>query len=351
MTANLTVSHRMIPPTPPPSNWAKDVFAAGGDDAWKGRRPLKHQATFQWADVRTDGAGNVIDMPLLRDKWCFGRPEVYIRQISRTKMRRFYWGEKEVAASRCGTCRITAACGKLAGERVDSSPSIRPALNQWGDFCKANGGGRQFSGVAGRYWQTFLQALADHGPWSSSNDELLAKDEKHRLIERRKAEAGRKRKERAEERAYRQSLNLPPTAQFVAAALLERDQRCARLEGAAGDPRYAPSIGKVTADNRKATAAFTADAWMVDTLLREHGKTSNPSTIAKAMIKIGRHQGKAYQTLRQRVANDLRRARDCERGSPSLWTAFDFESQREASELDQIMKELEDPLERFIRGW
>ena len=351
MTAQPKFGHGMTVLTPPPSNWAKDVFAAGMNDAWKGRRPLKHQATFQWSDVITDGAGNVIAMPLLRDKWCFGRPEVYIRQIDRTKIRRFHWGTKEVAASRCGTCKITDVCGKLAGERVRSSLSLDTALKQWGDFCNANGGDRQFSGVAGRYWQSFLQAIADHGPWSSSNDDLLAEDEKHRLIERRKAEAARKRKARADERACRQSLNLPPTAEFVAAALFERDQRCARLEGAAGDPRYAPSISKVIADHAKATAAFTADAWMVDTLLREHGHKSNPSTIAKAMIKMDRHQGKAYQTLRQRVENDLRRARDCERGSPSLWTAFDFESQREASELDQIMKELEDPLERFIRGW
>ncbi|MBX7488721.1 hypothetical protein K3177_09355 [Qipengyuania sp. GH25] len=341
----------MIPSTSPPSTWAEDVFAAGRNDAWKGRLPLKHGTTFQWADVRTDGLGNVLEMPLLRHKWCFGRPEVYIRQIKRTKMQRFHWGTKEVAASRCGSCKIATGCGKLAGERIESSPLIHSALKQWSDFCRAMGGDRQFSGVAGRYWQGFLQAIADHGPWSSRNDELIAEDAKRRLIEGRKADATRKSKDRAAERAHRRSLNLPPTEEFVKAALLERNERCARLEGAAGDATYPPSISKIRADHAKATAAFTADAWMVDALLREHGKKSNPSTIAKAMIRMGRNQDKKYPALRQRVENDLRRVRDCETGSPRLWTAFDFESQQVATELDQIMQELEDPLERVVRGW
>ncbi|MBY6127683.1 hypothetical protein KUW15_03030 [Qipengyuania aquimaris] len=312
---------------------------------------MKHQTVFDWSEVKTDGVGNVVEMPLLQDKWCFGRPEVYIRQIQRTKKQRFYWGEKDVAASRCGRCKIAVACGKLSGERVRSSSAITSALAEWRSYCKSNGADRQFTGVAGRYWQRFLQAIADHGPWTSTNDEKLREFERERLASRRQEDARRKSKERERERKLRQTLQQPPTKEFIAAVLAERELRFQSLRGAAGHAGFPPSISKIPAEHVDASAEFTADVWMVDTLLREHGKTVNSSAIARTLIKMGRHQDKGYPALRQRVEKDLRRARDCEQCSPPLWIRFDYGNKLAASEIDQIMLELDDPVERFVRGW
>ncbi len=109
------------------TEYEAEVFAWGNGKPW-GKGNLNHQTSFGPDDVQTDGLGNITLMPLLHRKPCFGRPEVYLRQHGRKKTIKVYGRDREVAASRCGSCLIAAACKKVVFERIKSDTNIRAAV-------------------------------------------------------------------------------------------------------------------------------------------------------------------------------------------------------------------------------
>lgn len=60
------------------ASYQESVNRGGSSKPW-GKR-LRHRTRFYPEAVETDGHGNVLEMPLLMDKPCFGRPETYVRQ-------------------------------------------------------------------------------------------------------------------------------------------------------------------------------------------------------------------------------------------------------------------------------
>jgi hypothetical protein len=115
-----------------------------------------------------------------------------------------------------------------------------------------------------------------------------------------------------------------------------------------------PSRSKVTAEKRDATATITANAWAVRKLLHASGMDARPGTIARKMVDHDLSAGCSYGTLKARIANDLRRADECERDG--LWPPFDPDADLEdweagddwsadsllesESDLDRILREL-----------
>ena len=65
------------------TDYARQVRRFGGVQPYvdeDGRRTnISHAVEFLSQDVKTDDAGNIIDMPLLTRKPCFGRPERFVR--------------------------------------------------------------------------------------------------------------------------------------------------------------------------------------------------------------------------------------------------------------------------------
>lgn len=328
------------------SEYEKDVFAWGSDDPWLGRKPLKHRTEFSSDEVVTDGRGNVISMPILEDKPCFGRPEVFVRQYGRKKMIKRGTREVEVHGSRCGSCKIGPACEKISTERINSDPQIREAFRRWSDHCRAaHGGKRVYSGpIQGRMWERFKRTIADHGPWSSSNEGKLRELAETKKREERDRWRVNKIRERAQDRAERKAEHEPPAREFIENAAEERNRRAAILEQQAGKPCTHRSISRIMPKDAAATAALTADVWLANLILRSMGYKPGPGRIASQLGKWNRTGGNSYAVLKARIAADLRRIEDLEAGSKPLWSPFNPDSDlpTEPTEIDLIMAEIAD---------
>jgi hypothetical protein len=333
-----------------PTEFEKEVFAWGNDDPWKGGKSLKHGTVFTPQDVETDGLGNILDMPILQDKPCFGRPEVYVRQFGRQKTIKQFGRDVIRPASRCGSCKIGEACGKVATERVNSDLSVRRAYWEWSDHCRRiHGGKRVCTGpVEGRMWERFKRAVADHGPWESINDERLRALEEATIQARRDKWRNDKVRQRERDRDHRRREHLPPSREFVGNAIAERNRRAAILQEAAGDPTLAPSISKIGKRDAADTAAITAGVWLADMIIKSMGYDApGPGVIAKHLVRWKRAGGRPYASLKARMDKDLRRVRDLEKGRDPLWSKFDPDSDipTTPSEIDQILGELTDVFE------
>lgn len=315
-------------------NYEKEVFSWGSQKPWDGRPRLKNGDKFDWTDIRTDGQGNVLSMPLLRGKPCFGRPEVFLRQGDSTQKIRNRYRKEIDTLTRCGRCPVRSSCAMLVKERVNASPEMNAALKSWRDDCGSRHAGRRvYTGQSGRFWTNFLKALANRGPFESSNDARLLELEEQANAKRRAKWAQDKRRARETDRDLRRLLRQPPSREFVANALQERNRRAAILESCAGDPNLPRSVSKILAAHARQTANITADAWLAKTILSEASRSPNPGLISRQLIAWGRNSGKTYATLKARVGDDLRRAAELERhprGAPK-WQRFDPDQ-----DLDQL---------------
>lgn len=329
-----------------PSDYEKQVFAAGNLDPWKGMPGLRHKTVFPASAVRTDRRGNILDMPLLRHKWCFARIEVAVRQIGREKTIKVYGQDKVVPASRCGDCKIKEACRAVATERVNSDPGILAAYRAWSDHCRnVHGGVRVCTDpVEGRLWEALKRAIADRGPFTSSNDAALAALEAPKRQTRRDKWRTDKIKQRQAARDTRRQLHLLPSRQLVGNVIEERNRRAAILEKLAGDRSLPPSISKILPEDASATAAITADVWLADYIMGAMGLERNPGAIARKLIDLGRAGGRSYAVLKERVGRDLRRVRDLETGRTPAWSRFDPDCDLPTapSEIDAILRQIDE---------
>ncbi|MFL9840515.1 hypothetical protein ABS767_06020 [Sphingomonas sp. ST-64] len=269
-------------------------------------------------------------MPLLKGKPCFGMPQVFVRHGKRTRMTTTRYGTRiETETHRCGRCKIRDSCSNLTRERLRSDRNISAALLEWNRFCaRIHNGNPTFSREAGRCWQKFLKALADHGPFANSNDALLAEEEA--LDREKKLEKWRRDKlrQRANERASRRAAGLPPPDAFVAEAMFQRDLRVDELLALAGRSDMPARIQKITPQDANVTANITADAWLGRLLIAASGGSPTPGGVARWMIKEGRAQGKSYPVLKARMKRDLARVDMLEAHGPpcSAWRHFDPDS-------------------------
>lgn len=185
------------------NNYIASLYKMGSLDAYSrsdgSNVYLRHSTVFTSDDVKTDGKGNVIDMPLLENKPCFGRPERYIRQSSLDiKFFRSSEGGIVPCETRCCRCdrRVQNACEDLVFERLESDTIIGKAID---DFLYSIGKfpDRVWTHKNRKLWRKFLDAVRDHGGWSNVNDERipLAKLERRILqVKKRRESAALKRR-------------------------------------------------------------------------------------------------------------------------------------------------------------
>ena len=302
------------------TSYADDVRKWSGHEPWKGRPNLKHTTSFTVADVVTDGSGNIIDMPVLLHKPCFGRPEVFLRHGATEQKFTAANGEEVVSLTRCDRCALVgvrAACESVVMERVAADPIISAAFDDWSEQTELHPTERSYTGPIGRYWTTFREAVAARGPFDSVNDAAVAAHEAGLEEGRRQAARIKKRNQRA----TRQYNGQAPTDDFILAALAERKRRYNVLADLTGDPSAPRFAAKLPLHG----CEITADVWLGDLLLRQVGRLAGAADIARWLVKNRRTHGVAMGRLRVRVYDDLRRVSQLEatEHGPAIWAAFD----------------------------
>ena len=197
------------------------------------------------------------------------------------------------------------------------------AFRAWADTCKVHNGGKSaFTGpFYGRHWEAFKKSIADHGPFENSNDERLRKMAELERSERHTVWAEKSRRWRVIARERQQLLHKPPSANFIKAAVNERERRSQSLEIAAGRTDLPRRISKIPAAQAGKTAELTADVWLQGELLLAMGQGGKPGRIASALVSQGRNHGLAYASLKARIKSDLARGLELEK--LGIWQPFD----------------------------
>ena len=304
--------------------YEKLVFHWGHVDPWgkgEGSIRLNHKTKFGAADVVTDGMGNITAMPHLLGKPCFGRPETFFRHGNRTLPYTLPSGkETQSVAHRCGACGVSGvreACRKVSVERVLSDPTISAALSLWGKTSQSMHSEYVYVGAAGRYWTAVLKAIADRGPFASVNDAIIAEYDLRNYEMRRKAESAA----RQRRRLVNQCQGLPPTTEFSSAASNEQARRHDILRKLAKDPTAPSIIYKMHAEGRR----LLSNVWLASVMLKEQRIAPTGRAIAIWLIERSLHEGMKFESLRTRVARDMKRISMLEDASstPAVWAPFD----------------------------
>lgn len=310
-------------------SYQDEVMIWGNLSPWKrlGIR-VSHTTEFKPDDVIRDGNGNILNMPVLVKKPCFGVPSAVFRHGNRDQ--KFTRPDGSVIYSQkhqCGSCPegVRSACIETAEERVNSDPEIRDALKAWLGHCDLyHGGELTYTGPASRPWGALKKAIAARGPFMSANDKALQEREAQQMKDNKHKSVEQKRAQRRRARQATQSAQSVPSKQFLFNLSDERDNRYYALLEVLGKPDQPPSRSKVPASKREATAAITANAWAVRELFSATGQQPNPTKIARYMTENGLNAGTPFETLKARIKNDLQRADDCSKDQ--LWTPFDPDS-------------------------
>ena len=305
-----------------------EVMRAGNRKPWESWPRLSHKDVIAPSDVELDREGNILKMPVLHRKPCFGRPETFIRHGDRVRLAKNHYGKMVQSTShQCGSCPLLTwqSCGKVVVRRVQGNTALHVAYGLWVEDCRVRHGGTPtFTGESGKPWGNFKKAIAARGPFSNDNERVLAiANAALAEIKRKKwqaAKAVQRQRARESKKADRQA----PSLQFVENVRDECDRRRRQLEMVLGDPKQHPSRSRVPAAKRPTTAAITANAWGVRELLRECCLPDGSGVIARKMVEHGLNEGLRLPTLKARLPADLERGAQCERDG--IWESFDPDS-------------------------
>lgn len=289
---------------------------AGNREPWKYWGRLNHNDTIHPHQVELDEQGNIKSMPPLRGKPCFGWPQTFIRHGAREQLRRTKDGLKTSTNHQCGRCPEPTwqSCKQVVNQRIHGNPGIRAAFLAWTAECnRKHGGQRIFVGETGKLWVAFKKAIAARGPFTSANDELLRKEAERRVLRQRETWRDQKRRQRDRLAAEQEEQRQIPSREFVQAALDERNKRAAQLAAAFSRSDLPRRFTKVLPGDRKKVAELTASAWLARLLLREAGRKTGNTIIAKTLMEWKHDQGVQFDTLKSRVEHDLARGDECER--------------------------------------
>lgn len=274
------------------------------------RQNRNRKACIRLDQVVTDGAGNIVDMPLTKGLHCFGNPVEYFRgEFDQTSKWRRLDGTIIEKPSGCAGCKSRAACGAISIERIGSGYDVTRTFQSWETETS------RLSREARHSHWTF-EAFADaceKAAWTTSNDE--------RLAEKRATDAARKRKERRAERS-RARRGKPITEKFLATLDHEFDIRRASLTAAARAPGAAPWLRNLS----DRSISLTCDVWRANAHLnRQYRGDISAGDTAKHLTASSKCYGLPISSLRSRVIEANRRiCRLEEDGGISGWQAFDY---------------------------
>ncbi|MDC8755361.1 hypothetical protein OIK40_11995 [Erythrobacter sp. sf7] len=317
-----------------PHSYVDDVHRFAGPkpfhDKHGQRRNLSHDDDFTADLVNTDGQGNVISMPLLRRKPCFGRPERFYRGMAGGKVWSNDAGETCLADTPCDTCfehspGVFEACLKVVDERVSSCARVKNAIAEWIENGDARGyvGRRHFLGPL---WPKVRAAIIDSGGWSNVNDEQVKLAGLCRAEEKRKKRNESERRKRAAKKAAR-SMSQPVVTQGYLQALEDEcERRATQLRSLRGLSTNS-ATGTFWIDTLSdAVCDRIAHVWAERELLTRLGYAPTKTAIARNLIA----KGPAYaawdeKSLAARVGEDMskRLARlEDDRGGTPFWPAW-----------------------------
>lgn len=300
-------------------------------DADGKRSNLSHKTNFAEDAVITDGKGNVVHMPLLENKPCFGRPERYIRGIFDVKDWQDQDGNTRNGSTPCLTCENRTlgtylACHDLSVERIESSPSIEAALIRWSDGNGLSSGPRCFVGTNAQTWSAVLAAIEEHGGWTSINDEQVkvAAVTAHESEKKRRREAAKARRKRNRDQM---AGKVQPLPREVRDALKEeRDRRAAHLKCLRSVKGQKPQDTLWLRNLSDGTCERVANVWHArEVLNRERGIYSGKA-IAEYLLQAKLVKNVALSTLQARVSDDLKRLKKLEfsNGGAPLWHEWSY---------------------------
>lgn len=216
---------------------------------------------------------------------------------------------------------------------MQGSDEIKASLSKWKQACdkamkepdpdhpdkfRPN----QFVGPQfGRLWTAVKIAIIDSGRFANSNDqavidEIELKRERQRVKQAKKMRS-RRRTERLEHQAQRK---LPPQ-QYQKAAWDECELRAGQLMTARNHASVPRSIKRLS----NFGCEMTAYAWYYRTLVEFQGEPVRAGTMARWMVdEAYLSQGRSYETLKDRLREDIKRAAKIEAGAYGvIWNDFD----------------------------
>jgi len=292
-------------------------------DAAGNRVNLKAGPSLHHGAVKTDGAGNVIDMPLVTGKPCFGRPERFIRGAEDQAVPPFTGRNNtpKLRKTRCERCNLVNECAELVTERLDSAPAAGAAYIEWDELARDLPPLRKFKGKeCNCLWLRFQASLKAHGGWSNCNDFNVHVDRIARSEASKRAAAAHKRKKRSEERDARMLASCTLAAATITALSLERDHRRDLLLRLRANDRSPAFLRKMT----DVTCERTADVWWAKAVLLTKNLPVNGPAIAEMLINHQRCWNLSPTSMLSRISEALRRLKRLEQheASAAIWPAF-----------------------------
>lgn len=292
---------------------------------------VRHIGNISTEQVVTDGAGNIVSMPLLKKKPCFGRPERLLRGLFGKKTWVDDKGERHPGHTPCYSCEKQTpntflACHDVIAERIASSSSIESSCHRWFDETEDRFGPACFSGKNGKVWHDFLSAIENHGGWTSVNDvqvklNAIAADKKEKKQRADKAKARRQ-----IDKKRRQGLASPPSPEFIAALDKERDRRAVELKSLRHMQGNNPRDMLWITSTPDTTWDRVADVWRAREILRHRGKGWKKKDIAEMLSQMPAYIMKKSASLQARVSEDLGRIKKLENDSEGepMWPEWSF---------------------------
>lgn len=286
-------------------SWEHRASRWGRDDSRKYRNAnvrIKNQTPINDDEVITDGFGNITAMPLLVGKPCFGIPTAFLK-YGGTQMV-YVHRDKSLQPSSCMKCLNRASCERVAKERIENTPELMDAIQDWQDKGGRSGLKRPTKYPKCKVAFEKVTRIVKFTPFRSSNDKAVRdfyEEQKRQFLEKDKL---RKRKER--EKKIKAGQLDDQTIQWLER---ERKHRLFRLEAACRDEKLPPKLRHLDHQGVK----NTADVWLEKNILELEKGRSSASAIATRLIANGRSNGLSHNSLRARVSTDLARIKFLEK--------------------------------------
>lgn len=304
----------------------------------KFRGKNKNVIDFEWDKISTDGKGNVLSMPLLPDKECFGKVEYVLRHGTKSPEPKPIKGRMIDIETRCTRClkktpNTHASCNSLVRERITQNPKIELALKEWHADVKIQKQNpnrydpihtdptRKFVGdILGAKWTAFKIAIIDHGRFTNANDEELKHEFERTEIARRREDARRQRLARELKRAELKMQGRPPSKEFQEAAWMTCKLRTEQLKLARKIPGISFKISKMTDSG----CELVSYAWYYKLFCEQMGKPCKAGSMARWLIDEGMCGNRSYATLKSRLGDDIKKAEMIDAAVyGDIWPEFD----------------------------
>lgn len=280
---------------------------------WGGENPvpsncrIKNTTIFSADDVELDAEGNIIKMPQLDRKPCFGIATAFLRH-GRAKHVFVPTMRKLVASSRCDVCKVRSACIKVVTTRMryisHNHAGFKEALLNWSIHkgFEEEGFHLAYKDLSEKGWRD-LYAPMQRFNFTSVNDNYIREywenyeekqSAKDKIAERKRT------KERWQENASDRDL-----IQGLDAGMEERRKLLLEAVLSADSPSYIKNIPIESVPR-------ICNAWWGHELAKLTGRKINNSSIATIIRNARRHDGKSANVLRDSVKRDLVRVRRLE---------------------------------------